>query len=96
MPSRFRQAIPSQAAIEAEIKRINERAPVTTAEELATFDPEEMVEGYRDGFAGDKEPGDNRSKAYWHGWRNGRTDRGDAPVDAAQIALVCDVVGTRK
>lgn len=68
-----------------------QRIPVTTAAELSTFDPEEIAEGYRAGFDGDKEPGDNRSKAFWHGWRNGRTDRGLAPVDAAQRALARSV-----
>jgi len=51
------------------------RTPVTTIEELNAMDNAEIVEGYGDGFSGDAEPGDNRSKAYWHGWRNGRNDR---------------------
>lgn len=70
---------------------MSDRQPVTSAAELATFDPADVLEGYRDGFAGEPEPGGNRSKGYWHGWRNGRTDRGDAPVDSAQIALVREV-----
>ena len=63
------------------------REPVTTVEELDSLDPEEILEGYRDGRAGDDEPGDNRSKAYWHGWRNGQNDRHHRS-DAAQIALI--------
>lgn len=52
----------------------NNRTPATTVEEVMAFDLEEVVDGYRDGRSGDPEPGDNRSKAYWHGWRNGRGD----------------------
>lgn len=66
------------------------REPVITAEELATLDDGEILEGYWDGLDGDAEPGDNRSKAYWHGWRNGRNDRGHK-VDPAQRLLIRDV-----
>lgn len=62
------------------------RTPVTTVEELNAMDSAEIVEGYGDGFSGDAEPGDNRSKAYWHGWRNGRNDRAKVS-DPAQRAL---------
>ena len=51
-----------------------ERVPVTTVAELVTLDDDEMVEGYLDGRKGDPEPGDNRSKSYWHGWRSGNAD----------------------
>jgi hypothetical protein len=66
------------------------REPVTTAAEVATLDESDLREGYLDGRAGDPEPGDNRSKAYWHGWRNGRSDR-EGVSDAAQIALIKDM-----
>lgn len=65
---------------------IEPRAPVTDIQELRALDPAEVVEGYHDGLAGDEEPGGNRSKSYWHGWRNGRSDRSGQP-DAAQRAL---------
>jgi hypothetical protein len=64
-----------------------DRAPVTDPAELDALDPEEMQEGYRDGRAGDAEPGDNRSKSYWHGWRNGSNDRLQT-VDPAQAQLI--------
>lgn len=69
-----------------------DRGPVITAEELDSLDPGEMVEGYGDGFAGEPEPGDNRSKAYWHGWRNGSNDRAGR-VDVHQTLLVRDLRG---
>lgn len=67
------------------------RAPVTTAAELATLDDAEILEGYRDGFAGEPEPGDNRSKAYWHGWRNGHHDKFGGPFDPAGAELIADL-----
>lgn len=65
------------------------RIPAATVEEVMAFDIEEVLEGYHDGLAGDEEPGNNRSKAYWHGWRNGNGDR-HGTADAAQRALVRD------
>jgi hypothetical protein len=69
----------------------DERAPVTTFAELKTLDGDEIAEGYRDGMAGDPEPGGNRSKSYWHGWRNGRVDGKHAQPDAAMIELIPNV-----
>jgi DNA-binding MarR family transcriptional regulator len=66
------------------------RDPVTTPEELDAMDAAEMLEGYRDGLGGDEEPGENRSKSYWHGWRNGHNDRAHT-VDPAQRALITNL-----
>jgi len=71
------------------------RAPVRTVAELATLDDDEMVEGYRDGYGGEPEPGGNRSKAYWHGWRNGASDRNHT-ADEAQHALAREIVAAGK
>ena len=68
----------------------SERTPVTTADELASFDKTEVLDGYRDGLSGEPEPGDNRSKAYWHGWRNGRNDRAGI-AEQSQRELVKDM-----
>lgn len=68
---------------------MTQRTPVTTMAELDTLDLGDIAEGYKDGLAGEPEPGDNRSKGYWHGWRNGNADRlGQA--DPAQLALIKD------
>jgi hypothetical protein len=66
------------------------RIPVTTIAELDTLDDAEILEGYMDGLRGEPEPGDNRSKAYWHGWRNGFVDGGHREHDPAGIALAAD------
>lgn len=60
--------------------------------------PPEMVDGYRDGFAGAPEPGDNRSHSYRHGWKTGDADRRGQPAwatpqegrRAAQAAISLD------
>lgn len=70
---------------------MSDRRPLTRAEELDGLDPDEMIDGYRDGRAGEPEPGDNRSLAFWHGWRNGRSDR-EGTSDAAQRAFARDLV----
>lgn len=66
---------------------MSEFPPVETLEDLATLDMDEVREGYADGFNGWPEPGNNRSRSYWHGWRNGAVDGGHREKDAAQSAL---------
>lgn len=62
------------------------RRPVFDLEDLATLDSNEVMEGYRDGM--DNWPcGENRSRSYWHGWRNGRVDFKHAESDWAQMML---------
>lgn len=48
--------------------------PVTTVEDLDTLDQAEIVEGFVDAYNGEPEPGDNRSRSYWHGYQNGIDD----------------------
>jgi hypothetical protein len=64
-----------------------EYAPVRTVADFRQLDEGDILEGYLDGFHGSPEPGSDRSRAYWHGWRNGRTDAGFAEPDSAQQAL---------
>lgn len=71
---------------------MTERFIVSTMDQLSRLDPEEIMEGYRDGFNGEPEPGNNRSDSYYHGWRNGRVDGGYAPSDWAQMALARECV----
>jgi hypothetical protein len=69
--------------------------PVTTIADLDQLDPDEMVEGFRDGFAGEPEPQGNRSRAYWHGWRNGAVDGRHREKDEAQAILAAAVFRTK-
>lgn len=65
------------------------RTPVTTAAELATLDAAEIVAGYTAARKGSPEPGDDRSKAFWHGWSSGRAEKTNETY-AAQIELLRD------
>ena len=72
---------------------MSEFEPVRTKAELDLLDEDEIVEGYRAGFAGAPAPGSDKSRSYWHGWRNAQVDRGFCAADDAQMQLVREVVG---
>lgn len=65
-----------------------EFAPVTTLADLDSLAVEDVVDGYRDGRADAPEPGNNRSRSYWHGWNVGQMDIGRRPVPPEHRALV--------
>ena len=71
-------------------------APVQTLAELETLDSAEMVEGYSDGLDNCPAPNGNRSKAYWHGWRNGMVDGSHMEPDAAMSILARLFINTPK
>lgn len=62
--------------------------PVRTIADLDTLDQEDIFAGYLSAARGDPEPGENRGRAFWHGWRNRMIDLGELPKDdaAAQLA----------
>ena len=72
-----------------------ERVPVTDPDEVLELDEAEMIEGYNDGRENAR-CGDNRSKSYWHGWRNGMVDGGHAKSDEAQRILVGKLVKDKR
>jgi hypothetical protein len=52
-----------------------ERDPVTRCIDVLRLDHEEVMEGHRDAHVEpDVPPGPNRSRTYWHGWRNVRPE----------------------
>ncbi len=61
--------------------------PVQTVEDFRTLDDGDVLEGYMDGFDGETEPGNTRSRSYWHGWRNGMVDSARCLADLAHLAL---------
>lgn len=73
---------------------MKEYLPVTTIADLDTLDSDEIVSGYFDGFHGEPEPGNNRSRSYWHGWRNGSVDGRHREKDDAQAVLAHAVVSS--
>lgn len=70
--------------------------PVSTLEDLATLDDDEVLEGYRDGLDNAPEPGGNRSRSYWHGWRNGMADRGRIQPDGAMRQLAREYIEAKR
>lgn len=68
---------------------------VATKADLETLDERDMIAGYLAGSGGDtSEPGSDKSRGYWHGWRNAMVDRGHAQIDNEQCQLAREVVGT--
>jgi hypothetical protein len=67
--------------------------PVRTKADLDSLDQSEIFEGYLSAERGDPEPGPNRGRAFWHGWRNRMIDMRELPMDAAAMQLVRDVLG---
>ena len=69
-----------------------EFTPISNIHDLAMQDSAEMIEGYRAGLDAAPEPGSDKSRAFWHGWRNGMTDKGRQPIDQAQRELAEQIV----
>lgn len=61
--------------------------PVQTVEDFRTLDDGDVLEGYLGGFDGEAEPGNTRSRSYWHGWRNGMVDSARCLADHAHLTL---------
>lgn len=80
----------------AHLPAMSEFRPITNPADLDLQDPDEITAGYLAGLNGAPEPGSDRSRAFWHGWRNGRMDGGFAPPDAAQIELARAVMARRR
>jgi hypothetical protein len=68
--------------------------PVRTLAELGALDADQIVAGYLEYRPDDPEPGPNRGKAYWHGWRNAGIDRGRIAPDDASSQLAHEAIAT--
>lgn len=78
---------------------MSEWQPVETLNDLDTLDGDEIMEGYWAGHDGWPEPGNNQTRSFWHGWRNGAVDGHHREKDAAQAELarvVYERMRTRK
>lgn len=65
--------------------------PVRTKADLDSLDQDQILEGYISAKQGDPEPGPNRGRSYWHGWRNRMIDMQEHPLDDASLALIKDI-----
>lgn len=63
------------------------KVPVEKLCDLARLDPDEIRAGYADGSADAPEPGNNRSRACWHGWRCGQMESFRMEQDTAAREL---------
>lgn len=70
--------------------------PVRTKADLEALDDDEIYEGYLSAECGDPEPGPNRGRGFWHGWRNRMIDLGAIKSDAASHQLAQEVVGCKR
>lgn len=70
--------------------------PVRTKADLDTLDFADVLEGYLSTERGDPEPGPNRGRAFWHGWRNRMIDLHELPPDDASHQLAHEVVVARR
>ena len=66
--------------------------PVRTVADLETLDDAEILAGYRETRRGDPEPGLNRGRAYWHGWRNRMIDLREIDGDDASAKLAHEFI----
>ena len=71
---------------------MSEYQPLSSVRELDVLDDDDCVAGYLAGLDGAPEPGSDKSKSYWHGWRNGMMDTGRLPHDEAARNLAAEVV----
>jgi hypothetical protein len=67
-----------------------------TLAELDELDAAEIVEGYSSAERGDPEPGPNRGRAFWFGWRNRMMDFGLLPIDDTHRALVKEIIARNR
>lgn len=70
--------------------------PVRTYAELQTLDEDEIVHGYLSAERGDPEPGENRGRAFWHGWRNRMIDLGELSCDEVSMQLAREVIAAHR
>jgi hypothetical protein len=71
-------------------------APVTTLDDLDGLDDAEVREGYLSAQRGDPEPGPNRGRAFWHGWRCRMMDHGELEIPPDHHKLVSDWVARNR
>ena len=71
---------------------MSEYQPLSTAAEAELLDMDDCVEGYKSGLRAESEPGSDKSKSFWHGWRNGMIDRGLMPMDEAARNLCKEII----
>lgn len=75
---------------------MSEFNPVKTILDLQNLDDNDIICGYMAGISGTSEPGSDKSRSFWHGWRNGRVDGGFNEKDEFQSQLAKEYVNQKK
>lgn len=75
---------------------MSEFAKIAHNKDLEHLDEGDVVAGYMAGLNGEPEPGSDRSRSYWHGWRNGMMDSGRVEKDAEQANLAAEIVRAQR
>jgi hypothetical protein len=70
--------------------------PVRTMADLKSLDKDQILEGYLSAERGDPEPGPNRGRSFWHGWKNRMIDLGELPGDEASRSLAAEYVADQR
>jgi hypothetical protein len=70
--------------------------PVTTFDDLDGLDQDQIIEGYMSAEVGDPEPGPNRGRSYWHGWRCRMMDYGKLPIDEGHRNLTREYLAVQR
>lgn len=60
------------------------KVPVETLEDLDRLDADEIMQGFLNFRPDDPEPGNNHSRAYWHGWMNRKNDHDNVSTTAGR------------
>jgi hypothetical protein len=74
---------------------MSEFKPVEMVADLESLDQDDIVAGYRQGWRDATEPGSDKSRGYWHGWRNAQMDAGRMALDIASARLCREHLGAR-
>jgi hypothetical protein len=65
--------------------------PVTTLAEFDALDPGDVIDGNQAAQRGGPEPGNDRSRAYWHGWCVHMMAIGAIPIPPGHLYLAEEV-----
>ena len=73
-------------------------APVRTKADLDKLEDDEIVAGYLETRRGDPEPGPNRGRSDWPGWRTRMMAYGEIEIDCDHRHLVHEIarLGVRR
>lgn len=73
---------------------MSEFKSAATVVDLETLDQADVLAGYYSGLNGDPAPGSDKSRGFFHGWRNGMADTRRTDTTPEQQQLCREMVDT--